>query len=224
MYTIRSGSAFSGGHTTVNVVEAVAASSATGTLDLNATPYVAATENANGGGSGVSRYTASIDLNLVNPTTTLGQYSVQPFQQAGAAPVPDADTAAAGATPLTVQLGLLGQQNIQPQFQIGVTSTLGNVCQIAVWLECNGQLVPLETVDPAATATATIVQFGQTTGGTPTFTITTGNFGSPTADGRFEYTKNPPGFTADQQYAAWLTIVANGNTFSGYARPFPVFA
>jgi hypothetical protein len=228
VYTIRSGSAFAGGNTTVNVTQAVASSTGTGTLDLNATPGLSATETVNGGGLGISTYTASLNLALVNNTTTVSQYNVQGLSQAGSFMVPDADTPQTQKAGLTVQLGLKGVQNVVAKFQIGTTTTSGNQAELAAWLECNGQVVNPNTVDPngsggsLSTAAATLVMFGQTSGGSPTFTVTTGNFGQPTTDGRFEYTKSAPGFTGDQLYSALVTLTVNGNTFS-CDSPFQVF-
>jgi hypothetical protein len=230
IYTIRSGSSYSSPNTTINVAEAVSSSSVSGTVDLNCTPYVATTELTNGGGSGISRYTASLNLNTINPTTTLAQYAAQAFQPTSASPfpVPDADTPQSAAVPLTVQLGLLGVQEFRVQFQIGTTSTAGTTTQLAAWLECNGQLVNPITADPNgsggsdSTCTVTVVQFGQTSGGLPAFTVTTGTFGQPTSDGRFEATESYSGYTGDQQYSALVTLVVNGNTFTADV-PFPVF-
>jgi hypothetical protein len=228
IYTIRAGSAYSSPDTTINVAEAVSSSSVTGTVDLNCTPYVATTEYANGGGSGISRYQATVNLNTLNPTTTLGQYAVQAFQPTSASPfpVPDADTPQSSAVPLTIQLGLLGPQELRIGFAIGTTSTAGTTSQLAAWLECNGQLVNPNTVDPNgsggsnSTCAVTIVQFGETSGGLPAYTVA--SFGQPTSDGRFEATQNYSGYTGDQQYSALVTLVVNGNTFTADI-PFPIF-
>jgi hypothetical protein len=230
--TIRAGSAYNSGtgKTTINVNEAVSSGTVSGTVDLNCTPYIATTELTNGGGSGISRYTASLNLNTINPTTTLAQYAAQAFQPTSASPfpVPDADTPQSSAVPLTIQLGLLGPQEICVGFAIGTTSTAGTTTQLAAWLECNGQLVNPITVDPNgsggsnSTCTVTVVQFGQTSGGLPAFTVTTGTFGQPTSDGRFEATESYSGYTGDQQYSALVTLVVNGNTFTADV-PFPVF-
>jgi hypothetical protein len=229
VYTLRAGSAYSGGNTTVNVAQAVAGSPATdGILDLNATPYLSSTENVNGGGAGVSRYVATLNLNLVNPTTTPGQYNVQALQPTDTStwPVPDADTPQSAAASLTVQLGLKGVQDVRAKLAIATTSTAGTNCQLAAWLECNGQVVPLGentgSVDPSATAAAIVAMFGQTTGGSPTFAITTGDFATPNTDNRFEYALTFAGFTADQLYHAVTTLTVNGNTFE-VDEPFPVF-
>jgi hypothetical protein len=221
IYTIRSGSAYSSPDTTINVAEAVSSSSVSGTVDLNCTPYVAATEYANGGGSGISRYVASLNLNTINPTTSLGQYAAQAFQPTSASPfpVPDADTPQSTAVPLTIQLGFLGPQNIRVGFAIGTTSTAGTTTQLAAWLTVNGNLVPLSTVDPDATCALTVVQFGQTSGGVKAFTTSAFTL---TTDNRFEGTQSYSGYTGDQLYHGILTLTVNGNAFTP-DESFPIF-
>lgn len=209
LYTIRSGSAYSAPNTTINVSEAVADGTVDGTLDLNATPYVSATEQTLSGGDGLSNYHASLDLADLNNTGTLGNYLVQLFEQAGADPDPLADSAVSGAGSLVVQFGKLGERHVRVKAQPHIESTNGNQFLIAAWLEVDGEV----WIDATATCQATVVQHDSDSA-TPQFpTVSTVNFGAPNIDGRFEYTKTTPGFDDDRSYYQQIRIVENGKTW-----------
>ena len=216
VYTIRAGSAYSAPNTTINVDEAVADATADGTIDLTATPYIAATQRADMGGTGRSGYTADLDLSAINPTGTVKSYVVKAYDNAA----PAGSDNPLGEAPLVVQFGALGERPVRVMFGVSTKTTAGNTVQASAWLEVDGQVVDLPNVDAAATAAATLILFGQDSS-TPLATISTANFGAANDDGRFEYELADPGFTADRQYSAIVQIVENGATWQA-TIPFVV--
>ena len=108
------------------------------------TPYVAATERADMGGTGKSCYQASVNLANVNDTGAIGRYTLRAYEQAGGSPA-DSDAAISGGLALTVQFGELGEREIVAQAEISVKSTAGSTCQVSAWLEWGGEKVGIST-------------------------------------------------------------------------------
>lgn len=214
VYTIRSGSAFAGGNTTINVDEAVSDATVDGTVDLNATPFLAATERTGPGGA-ASVYTADVDLLDLHNHGAIGQYIVYAFSQAGADPVPASDTVVGSPEELVVQFGEVGRGTLSVAFDGAFTTTAGTTLRLIAALQRNGVRIELETIDPAATCALAVREHGS---GSDLFTIsaTTVN-----ADGIFELSKATPGYTADRVYGYTITIVENGNTHT-FFDVFPV--
>lgn len=108
------------------------------------TPYVAATERSDMGGTGKSHYQAGINLANVNDTGAIGRYSLIAYEQAGGSPA-DSDAAISSALSLTVQFGDLGEREIVCQAEISVKSTSGLACQVSAWLEFGGERIGIST-------------------------------------------------------------------------------
>lgn len=108
------------------------------------TPYVAATERADMGGTSKSCYQASINLANVNDTGAIGRYTLKAYEQAGGSPA-DSDAAISGGLALTVQFGELGEREVVAQAEISVKSTAGSTCQVSAWLEWGGEKVGIST-------------------------------------------------------------------------------
>lgn len=206
VYTIRTGSAFSGGNTTINVDEAVPSATADGTVDLNATPYLTATERTGPGGSTKSLYVGSIDLTALHKNGSIGHYTLHAYERAGSAPVPLTDTVLSYPEALEVQFGELGRGVLGVSFDGAFTTTAGTTVNFLVALLRNGVRVALETIDAAATCALAVREQGASS---DLFTIAATTVNSV---GVFDLTKASPGYTADRVYKYTLTIVENGNT------------
>jgi hypothetical protein len=206
VYTIRAGSSFSGGNTQINVSEAVPNATANGTIDLNATPYLTATEQTDPGGSS-SYYIASLDMTLVHTSGDLMDFAIAAYTPVGTFPVPATDTIIGTPERLQLEYGFEGSGRIELKFNPVFESTAGTTFDLCASLSRNGYRIPLETYAPAATLALAVRQYGA---GADLFTIaaTTVN-----ALGRFELTKASPGFTADRLYWYRATLVENGNTW-----------
>jgi hypothetical protein len=208
LYTIRAGSAFAGGNTTINVVEAVGSAVADGTVDLVATPNIAATEFTGPGGSAKSFYNASVDLATIYTAGLVAQYSVSAYQRLGTFAVPATDTALGFPASLDLQFGSRGTGKLDLEFNAAFTSTAGTEVRLTATLVRDGLRVPLETYAPTATLAVAVREWGS---GADLFTIaaTTVN-----AVGTFELNKNTPGYTADRVYKYTFTLIENSNTWT----------
>jgi len=211
VYTIRAGSAFAAGNTTINVAEAVASLSVTGSVDLNATPFVAGVEHTDPGGA-QSYYDALIDLTQVHTSGDLADYSIAAYVQAGAAPVPATD-ATVLAGPMTterlrLEFGFEGDGLKDLDYTAAFTATSGVAVDFTAALTRNGLMIPLQTYAPAATLALTCYPYSSTT---PLFTIA-----AVTVDslGFFNLAYATPGFTAELVYKLKFTLVENGNTWT----------
>lgn len=207
VYTIRSGSAYSGGNTTINVSEAVSSGTADGTVDLNATPYLTATERTDPGGSS-SYYDATLDLTLLPKSGDVVDFSIAAYTRAGSAPVPATDTIIGTPERLIVEWCCEGQGVIDLETNAAFTNTAGTTLRVLAVLTRNGKRVPLETYAATATLALAVREHGA---GSDLFTIsaTTVN-----AAGAFELSQSSPGFTADRVYKYTFTLVENGNTWT----------
>jgi hypothetical protein len=199
VYTIRAGSAFAGGNTTINVDEAVASGTADGNVNLTATPYKAMTEYADMDGTDRSGYATTVDLSTLNNTGALRRFVSKVFS--GTAPASTA-LAVSEAVDFVVRFGDLGDRPITCIGDGNFTSTAGSEWRGIAWLEYGGRHVVLT----AGTCTLIFREHGS---GVDLFSETDA---APNAQGVFEITKATPGFTADRVYLARVQIVENGNT------------
>lgn len=208
IYTVRAGSAFAGGNTTINVAEAVSNATADGTVDLNATPKIAATEFTGPGGSAKSFYNASVDLAGLYTAGLVAQYSVSAYQQLGTFAVPATDTVLGVPASLDVQFGSKGTGKLDLEFNAAFTTTAGSEVRLTAALTRDGSRVPLETYAPAATLAVAVREWGASV---DLFTVAATVVN---AVGTFELNKLTPGYTADRVYKYTFTLVENGNTWT----------
>lgn len=171
------------------------------------TPYVAATERDDVGGTGKSLYVADVDLDDVNAGAALTQAVAIAYQRAGGSPNLSTDATISEPVEFSVQFGRLGAQDVVVQSQLSVESTLGLVAQIVVWLEVGGEKVDPLDIDAAATCSVTVREHGS---GVDLFTE--GGVAANVKNGRFEYEKATPGFADDVQYEVEASITMNGVT------------
>mgnify|MGYP007071642524 CR=1 FL=1 len=174
------------------------------------TPYVAATERGDVGGTGKSLYVADIDLDDVNRGAAVTQATAIAYQRAGGSPNLSTDSAISEPVDFAVQFGRLGAQDVVVQSQVSVKSTEGAVAQISAWLEVAGEKVDPLDIDASATCSVTVREHGE---GTDLFTEA--GDATDVENGRFEYEKNIPNFTDDRQYEVEASITMNGVTVSG---------
>jgi len=208
VYTIRAGSAFAGGNTTINVVEAVPDATADGTVDLNATPYLTATELTGPGAAANSLYVASLDMALLYPHGVVTRFFWAGYTRAGAAPVPATDTPLAAPTSLDVQFGERGAGVLDLEVNAAFTTTGGTDVRVSAVVTRNGQVVPIATDDATATLAAAVREWGS---GADLFTIAAVTVNTAHT---FELEKVTPGFTADRVYKYTFTLTENGQTFT----------
>lgn len=214
IYTVRSGSAFSGGNTTINVAEAVPNATADGTVDLVATPSIAATEFTAPGGSAKSFYNASIDLAALHPGGDIAQYSVSAYQKLGSFYIPSTDTVLGYPSGLEVEFGAKGRGTWELEVNAAFTSTAGTEVRISAALLRDGRRVLLETLAPAATLAVAVREWGASV---DLFTIAATTV---IATGTFELNQLSPGYTADRTYRYTFTLVENSNTWT-FTRIMP---
>jgi hypothetical protein len=206
VYTIRAGSAFAGGNTTINVSEAVSNATVDGTVDLNATPYLTASEQTDPGGAS-SFYVASLDLTLVHNSGDLMDFAVSAYTRVGTFPVPATDTIIGTPERLQLEFGFEGQGIVDLEVNAVFETTAGTTFDLLACLVRNGRRIPLETYAAAATLALAVRAYGA---GADLFTV---GATIVNAVGAFELTKANPGFAADRVYKYTLTLVENTNTW-----------
>lgn len=162
-------------------------------------------------------FAADLNLSTINATMAGVDVSIKIFSQAGGSPAPATDTYLGHIDPFTVVIGqrLSGVSSF-PKFTavcvVDTTTSLGTAAHVkVVLLDEAGQLLDLNTLDPAATCAVEVIRDG----GAAQFTLSTINFGAPSASGWFEATQANPNFTTDVGYTAKATIVSGGNTYTG---------
>lgn len=181
-------------------------------------PYWEATERIAKAGSGWSIYVADLNLSSLAPTLVTIEAVAQAWRRAGGSPDLAADTPISEGAELVAQLGKLGRRVIVPKARIASTTTAGTAVEVQAWLEADGVLVELHTVDSSATCTLAILQRGNA----PLFDLDSTEMGAVTAGHFFEPTYSNPGFTADRSYRGLVAITANSLTFSSGVVTFTV--
>lgn len=174
------------------------------------TPYVAATERVNMGGSSKSGYTAAVNFANVNATAARMRLSASWYTNTALSAI------VSDPLDVVVRLGQLdsgeGVSGFAPQIGACFTSSAGTEVRFSAWLERDGQLVVLT----AGTCAIAIREHGS---GVDLFSVSDA---APNAAGIFEATQASPGFTSDRLYLATVTIVSGGETFVG-VHELPVF-
>lgn len=165
------------------------------------TPYVAATERADMGGTGRSGYQATIDLADVNNTGAANRYSVKAYDNATPA---DTDNPISDELGITVQFGKLGEREIRVAFEAALTTTAGAAIRHIAWLEHGGEQVDLSAVDASATCDIAVREYGA---GSDLYTDNSNTLAAGTD--RFETETSSPGFTDDRVYLFTVTITEN---------------
>lgn len=169
-------------------------------------------------GSSVSMFAGDLNMTTVNNTTTPVDVAVTAFHRAGGSPAPATDTPITQGDPFTivngdiaVTTGPLGT-GFQLDVTVDTTTTAGTTSHVKVqMLDVAGQLINLNTLDPSATCAVAVIRDGNFA----QFSLTTGNFGAPNAQGWFEADKTNPNYTTDIGYTAIATVVTGGFTYYG---------
>jgi hypothetical protein len=174
------------------------------------TPYIAATEETDGAGTGISLYVASLNLAALNPLPATKHVVVYAYQRAGGSPNLLTDTMFSRQ-----ELRLANSVNnldaaaiaaMRIGFDAAVTSTAGTSLKMIAWLRDVGGVV----IDGSATCVITCREHGA---GVLLFTNPSSGTASQTDYGTFEVTQSTPGFTDDRLYVFDVTIVSNGVTY-----------
>lgn len=93
--------------------------------------------------------------------------------------------------------------------EVSVKSTAGLAAQLSVWMEVAGKLVPIASLDAAATCSVVVREHDS---GVALFTAN--GVAADITSSIFEYEKATPAFTDDRQYSVVATITLNSIPFS----------
>ncbi len=186
------------------------------TLGAAVTPAVAMASIVAIGGE--SEFAGDLNMTPINNTSTPVDVLVVAFHQATGSPAPATDTAIGEADSFTIALGdvLVTNGPLGTGFKLEVTvdttTTAGTNSHVKVQMrDVAGQLINLHTVDPKATCAVNV----QRDGVHNQFSLATGDFGAPNANGWFEADFANPGYTTDVGYTAIATVVTGGITYYG---------
>jgi hypothetical protein len=168
------------------------------------TPYQTATAVASG--TGKSLYVANLDLDELNPDAVDRAYRIQWYNNASPAA---GDVPLAVEAPLRVIAGRAEPVRVEVQVELAVKSTAGLAAQLSVWLEIDGQRIPVDDLDATATCSVLVREHGA---GAPLFTAT-GDV-SDVTNHVFEIEQASPGFTDDRIFEVTASITVNGTTWS----------
>lgn len=178
---------------------------------------VSVTERTGTGGSGFSDYWASVDLGLLNPTSTLLDVRLKFFNRVGGSESLSADTVLGIADVSIVSGGRFTPDAAMDCVFTPVYRAGEDRIYFTVQLRQNNQAV---TPDVAATCTIVVRQVAPVAGSN-LFTV---GPTTPDANGLFSLSKLNPTLNEDSStYRALITIVNMGVTYS-YESHFPGYA
>ncbi len=175
------------------------------------TPYLAASENTNTGGTGRSHYTASLNLSLLGTVDAF----VQPYLRAGGSPAPLTDTTLEDPLVLVTRFG-----DVPSVISAEICATMQRELDellISVTISLDGQALDLNTLSVAPTCEVLVRQSDPPGNAFPALTATID------ADGRFVATQADPfnEDAGDQEFHAVITIEHGSESFR-YDLPFEV--
>lgn len=175
-------------------------------------PYLAATELTGVAGTGQSIYTVPLNLALVNPTLALNWYQIAWYT--GAMPAATVNPVKLENV-LCVQNGNLGPRNFTVMAEMNVESTLGDKVDFSIWLEDGGQVVPIDTIDPACLGQIVVRQWGSgvnlfTLNSASSPTLTVANVINHCFEVQYNPTPGTPVFTDDREFEILATITCLG--------------
>lgn len=182
-------------------------SNAWATLGSAVTPQVAMSSLVTLGAN--SLFAATIDLAVINNTTTPVDVKVMALHQAAGSPAPATDAGIGEGDSFQIISGAVfvpGGVGFRVKAVVYVTSTNGNNahCKVKL-LDPSGKAV----VDAAATCALNV----QRDGAFNQFSVSTGNFGAQNTNKYWEYDFANPGFTTDVGYSGIATVVSGGVTY-----------
>lgn len=99
-----------------------------------------------------------------------------------------------------------------PQVRICSKTTAGATLQLMAWLEADGQVVDLSTLDATAECVVTCFLHGS---GVAQFEADATDFGNPTTEDVFEFEVTNPALTADRIYDLQVEIDFLGTVYRG---------
>jgi hypothetical protein len=176
------------------------------------TPYVVASVLTSAG-TGRSLYGATVDLAAINPTGSLTTYFVAAYEQAGGSPDAATDRQIDSGL-MTVQFGAEDQREVK----VIVEGTIdGSDIELQAWLEIDGQLADLDTIDDAATCD---IQLWEHDAGSYVFQVDDADDAafalSANQTNHFEFLKTSVIAEGLDNSSAFLrcTITENGNAWS----------
>lgn len=167
------------------------------------TPYLAATENTNTGGTGRSHYTASLNLALLGSVDAF----VQAYRRSGGTPAPLTDATIEDPFPIEVRAGSEGGAiggRINAVYKRGL-----NEFEALFTLTLNGAPISLS----GATGTLTV----RDALGNDVFAALTGSLIEHDTDAgfyRMKWTQSAPGFTGDRAYDLRAVITLGSVTIT----------
>lgn len=170
-------------------------------LSAATTPFLACDEQEDEDGTGKSSYTAAVDLADLNSTFVLKNFVIRVYDNGTPAA---ADVAIGDPLSITVQVGQLGQRVIEPVLGACFTTTAGVEVRLSAYLSVDGQRYALPGT---AICTVVVREHGE---GTNLYAVAD----TANADGRFELSKELPGYTADRIYNHSATITVDGVAFT----------
>lgn len=115
-------------------------------LTSTANDYLAATARTNVGGTGLSGYSATLPISELHTGGTAKGLVLVAYNNAAPA---DADVAVLPPVEFSVQFGQLGDHPLTVQADVSVKSTEGNTAQLKVWLDRDGERMPVSTAGGA---------------------------------------------------------------------------
>lgn len=153
------------------------------------------------GGSSNSVYAVTIDLAKLNATLVPQEFII--YAYSGAAP-DDGDDPLTSGYEFTVQAGKLGNRLIEPELSAAFTTTEGDEVRLSAYLKVDGERYSLSEADSCV---ITVREHGE---GVELYDVS----GTANAQGRFELSKEDPGYSADRLYHHSVAITADGLTFT----------
>lgn len=181
------------------------------------TPYAAATERTDIGGSGNSGYDYSLDLSKCNKALGFKQFSIEFFERVGGSPAIETDTPIlVTPSPFTVEAAEIGRGRYDVDWAPAFTSTAGTTLRGLLTITRNGVPINVYALDSTATATITAREHGS---GVDLYTSSPVTVES---NGDFEVEQSTPGYTTDRVYQHTVEVECNGETVE-FRAPIPVF-
>lgn len=173
-------------------------------------------------GPSLAEYAASVNLALINNTTTPVDVVIVAYHRLGGSMAPATDTPfGEGVDSFTIVSGDIavpGKANgYRVHCVVYTNATMGNKahCKVKL-LDASGQAV----IDGGATCALNV----QRDGVHNQFTVSTGDFGAQNANGYWEFDYDNPNFTADVGYSGIATVVSGGVTYQTDEADFEIWA